>query len=245
MRIIVDPGQVFGATLDAAQAKQLPFAVSHALNRTAVDAQGAMQRHLQAAFTLRREAFILRGIKIERADRSTKTNWRVIIQVAPAVDFLIRAEEGDDHVPAHGKWLWKPNKDVFQGKAIMRNNPLHPANLRFDQHMRGPEGTFMVKTKKSHQLLVLQRTARAGRGVAQSITLGARHQVGRNAAGQFAQGKVIKAPRRGGVRMLYQLVERSRVPAKLEFIRTVTNAVEAAWPWEMQQAMDEALRPRS
>jgi len=167
----VDPIALLGELTDIQQ-KQVPFAVSQALNRTANLAQTAEREHITAAFKLRRSAFILRGIKINKIDRATKSSWCVIISVDQQVDFLIRDEEGIDHVPGmgHGKWLWKPNRDVFGDKIIMRTDALHPSNLKFNSRMQAPNGIFMVRpTKGTSGPVVLQRMSRSGKGVTQAL----------------------------------------------------------------------------
>ena len=63
-----------------------------------------------------------------------------------------------------------------------------------------------------------------------------------DAKGKFTPGESIKGIRRGGVRLLYMLVSRTRVPRKLEFVSTITQAVSTSWHEVMTQAMTDALR---
>lgn len=224
--------------LTGAQERQIPFVASLALNRVAVIGQNAEQYRILAKFKVRREQFVLRGIKINKADRATKTSWRVIIRVDQPQDFLNRTEEGDDHTPLKGKWLWKPNAAVFNDRIILRSNPLHPMNLRFDSHLRAQNRVFMVKGNGSKTgPLILQRTGAKTTGYSHRDQL-------RGTNGRF--DGLIRRPgeRRAkqGVRLLYTLVARSHVPAKLEFAKTITNAVAQAWPTVAADAMAEALR---
>ena len=44
-----------------------------------------------------------------------------------------------------------------------------------------------------------------------------------------------------GIRMLYQLVSRTTIPASLEFVPTITRTVNAQWSVRMQEAMAQAM----
>jgi hypothetical protein len=244
-KVAIDPHAVLGLLSDV-EKKQLPYATMRALNSTANIAQAAEKAHIQQAFRLRRAPFVLmNAAKIYKVDRARKDQWGVVIRVDAAVaNFLNRTERGDDHTPTRGHWLFKPNSNVFADKIILRSNPLHPANLRFDSKGRGPLGTFMVRSNgKAKGPLILQRVGKGARGIAQSISRGGlRGPAGRGADGRYTKGEAVKGIRRGGVRMLYQLVARSRVPVKLQFVDTITRTVYTAWPSEMQKAMSEAMR---
>ncbi len=239
----------FTEALDDVQARQIPFAMKTGLNKVATLAQDAIKDHVKSVFKLRRPGFILMNVaKIMRGDWATKTAWRVIIQVDPRVaNFMVRMEGGDDHVPAHGRWLWFPNDDVFQDKIILRSNPLHPANLKFERRggqMLGNERTFMLKPKNRLEPIVLQRVDRSGSGVTQPIPRGLLSGKERAERATEIRRHKTRSKRRvtkGGVRMLYRLTARSKVPAKLEFIQTITNNVNANWEPQMTQTLASAL----
>ena len=110
---------------------QLPFAMSLGLNRLANVGQAAEQNQMRHAFKLRREQFVVRGVKIEKLDRATKTSWRVIIQLAypDARPFMDLHEPGGDRHRHGGRYLWQPNQNVFKSRVIGATNPLHPRNL--------------------------------------------------------------------------------------------------------------------
>ena len=95
IRVHVDPRAVLGWLSDA-QERQLPFAVSLALNRVANQAQVAERENIKRSFKLRRESFVLKGVKISKQDRATKSSWRVTIQLAYPDDrhFLDQHEVG-------------------------------------------------------------------------------------------------------------------------------------------------------
>jgi hypothetical protein len=231
--------------LTDAQERQIPFAVSRALNLIANDAQKAEREHIQSNFHIRRP-WVLQGVYISKTDRATKSSWRVTIQIQEDRDFLNRFERGDTKFPLHSKWLWIPNPDVFKNQVIPGSSPLAPKALHFQRtpggEMHGDQRTFMVKGKKAP--LVLQRMSSSGRGVTQQLGEGFRSgPKGRDAStGRFTKGEASKRMRRGGVRMLYILVSRSRIPVRLAFVETIANTVNDGWVARMQESMDYAMR---
>lgn len=242
----VDPKAVLG-DLDTAQTKQLPYAVSLALNRVANLGQKAQQAKMAAALHLRRETWVFRSIKIMKADRATKTSWSVIIQVAREfLEVANRLETGMDHLPRVGDHFFVPNVDVFQRKVITTANPLHPMNLHFKKRgkqMVGNKDTFMIHTRARGTTLVLQRMAKGARGISQSVSGGGlRGARGRDAQGRITSGGAVKGIRRGGVRLLYTLVSRAKVPAKFEFYSTISRTVSMNWDAEMHRAMNDAMK---
>jgi hypothetical protein len=242
--IKVDTAEVMDR-LTGMEQVQLPFAMSLALNRIANAAQAAEQAHLKAKFKLRRPAWNLQGIYISKADRATKSSWRVVVQVQPTRDYLSRMEEGGEKTPTRGRWLWKPNAEVFKNKIILRSDPLHPLNLRFHKQGRshqfqGNERTFMIAVKGL--LLVLQRVDRR-------LTKQSARRLGRLTLDTFrgGQGPSLKRERVAiertvGTRLLYTLVSRVRVPRKLEFVNTISRTVQTQWPAVFADALGEAMR---
>ena len=245
-RIQIDQSNLI-ASLDDIGRSQIPYSTRNALSRTANLAQTAERNHMSETLHLRREGWVLRSIRIDRSDLS-KTSWNVIIYIDPQfLEIANRLETGEDHVPKWGQYFCIPNVDVFNQKIISADNPLHPSNIRLNQHGGRWESTdgseiFMIHSKATGTPLILQRTSRSGRGVAQAIRAGVRHAAGeRSASGQFTQGRAIRGRRPGGTRLLYTLVKRSTVPAKLKFYETITNSIQNNWENEMQQALAKAL----
>ena len=214
--------------------KQIPFAVTLGLNRLANIGQKAEQDHMRQAFKLRRETFVVRGVKINKADRATKATWRVTIQLAypDARPFMDQHEQGGERTRHGGRYLWQPNQQVFKSKVISASNPLAPKNLHMGRtpagQIKGEQRTFMVKTTNGERL-VLQRE----RGKQKELAGGKAH-------GKKGLGKVRKRNTKGRAqtRVLYRLVSRVRIPADLRFVNTITAAVES----QMDQAMGQAVR---
>jgi len=243
--------QSSGVLMMLAQAEgQLEYAMSLALNRAANDGQKAEQGRLKRAFTLRREQFVIRGIKIEKLDRATKSSWRVVISIPATQDFLNKFEEGTPKVPRQGKWLWVPNPAVFQNKVINRGNPLHPKSLSFNKskggQLQGAQRTFMLRSKGG-QPIVLQRQdrglAKGSKSTMRTMTL---DNVNTNkGAYSLKKGQSAKSITRGGgtgARLLYTLVSRVPTPVRLEFVSTITQEVQRVWPARAEEAVLQALR---
>jgi len=234
-----------GAMMMLAQVQgQLPYAISLGLNRLANVGQKAEQGQMQHAFHLRREQFVLRGVKINKTDRATKTSWRVTItlEYPDGRPFMDQHEEGGDRTRHGGRFLWQPNQDVFKSKVISANNPLAPKNLHMARtaagQVKGEQETFMVRTAAG-QRLVLQRVAR---GLAKGTRLKS-FTLDNLAVGMGPRTKKQKQLRRkDGTRVLYRLVERVRIPADLRFVDTIGQAVSASQSAVFNQAVMDALR---
>jgi hypothetical protein len=253
-KAVLQEAQVIKVQLDLAESlrlvssvaeKQLPYAISLAINRVANKAQDAEREHMRQSFHLRRESFVLRGVKIAKADRATKTSWQCIIQLAYPDNrhFLDEHEEGQDRTRYGGKRLWQPNTQVFRSKIIGRANPLSPKRLGLHRdaggRIVGNERTFLVRTRG--QVLVLQRTdrgmdGRSRRGL-KSMTLDNVH------VGVGPKRKRDRAIHRtAGTRLLYRLVSRVRIPARLEFVKTIGDTVQREWMPTLSDAIADAAR---
>jgi hypothetical protein len=246
IKIQVDPRSALGWITQAME-KQIPFAVSKALNQVANLAQAAEREQVKKAFKLRREQFVLRGVKIKKADRASKTSWSVVIRIEyPGIGkFMNLHEPGGEREPHHGGKLWVPNREVFKSKVITRDNALHPKNLKIHKdstgRMVGAERAFMVRTKGG-QLLVLQREDR-GLTKASKRTMG-KLTLDNLGGGQGPSTKAQKysLKRTGGTRLLYRLVSKVKVPARLEFVSTVRRTVAEQWPAVLVEEMGKAMR---
>jgi len=235
----IDPSAAL-ARLSAIEQKQVPFAMSKALNTLANEAQKSMQQGLKDRFKLRRETWNLRGIKIQKNDRATKTTWRVIIQVSEGTSYLNKFEKGGDKLPVGGhNYLWEPNAKVFKNRIIQGSDPLRPKNLHLhkDPHGRiiGDNRTFIAKTGNSEvPLVVVQRVDRG-------LTKGSKRKVkGLTLDNYGKKGKTLS--RTGGTVTLYKLRKRVPVKAQLEFLPTITKTVQSRFRSVFDEALAGAMR---
>lgn len=238
-------------TMLAKAQDQLPFAISLGLNRLANAGQAAEQAHMRKAFKLRREQFVVRGVKINKADRATKTSWRVVIQLAYPDDrpFMDQHEKGGFRTRHGGRFLWQPNQQVFRSKVIAASNPLSPKNLHMQRtpagQIKGDQRTFMVKTANGQRLVMqrVDRTIRKGTDLSKFTLENVANTHGGNA---LQPDKKHRKARRlhlnNGTRLLYRLVERVHIPADLRFVDTIQREVAAKQGVVMQEALMQALR---
>lgn len=219
--------------------RQVPFVMALGMNLLGNEAQVAEQRGIQDRFDLRRVEWNLRGIKIEKANRATKTSWKVIIQVDPRVSYLDRFEEEGVHAPFGGRhFLWVPNEAVFRNRIIQSGNPLHPKNLHMHTdggRVVGAQGTYMIRTPKGP--MVIQRL---GKGQGSSFTANSLAKITLDSLGKKRGGGLVR-DRSAGTQVLYVLRERVTVPLKLEFFPTITRVVEERAEPVFRQAYTRAL----
>ncbi len=222
-----------------AEVSQVPFAMALGLNILANEAQESQRQGLRDRFDLRRVDWNLRGIKIEKANRATKTSWRVVIQVDTAVSYLDRFEEEGIHEPFGGRhYLWVPNERVFRKRIIQARDPLHPKNLHLHQvgnRVIGDQRTYMIRTEQGP--MVIQRL---GKGQGTFFTPGSLSKLTLETLGRKRGGKLVK-DRTAGTQVLYQLRERVSVPLKLEFYPTITRVVEQRAAPVFREAISRAM----
>ena len=127
INVQVDDKAVTDALKDFA--KQIPFAMSKALNDTANDVQRSIQDSLSQRFTLRRPDFIKRTIKRNREDFATKTKLEAIVRVDPTRDILAKFEEGGTKRPTKGTAIAIPTENVRRTKAQIISQQNRPAFL--------------------------------------------------------------------------------------------------------------------
>jgi len=229
-KIQVDPVPVVNALHQAGQ--RAGYAIASGLNQLANKAQAAERAHMAKAFNLRREQFNLRAIYISKADRADATTWRVVIQVKlPGNRHHLQDHEGGQvRVPHGGKFLWQPNQDVFKSKIIGSGNSLAPKNLNLRRGkggtLQGDHRTFLIKT--NGQRFILQRQGRRQGGTVR----------GRDEAGRYTIRKRRRNSKGNGqTRLLYRLVQRVKLPARLAFVTTITRTVQDQWGATIGQAV--------
>ncbi|WP_306600748.1 hypothetical protein [Geothrix sp. 21YS21S-2] len=249
-RVTVDPA--FHA-LTKVEDSQFPYAFSLALNRAANDGQEAERGRIKGQFNIRRESWNMRGIKIMKSDRASKTRWSVIIQVAPEADYLNKFEEAGIHEPMGGRqFVWIPNPKVWKNGIVPKEDPLRPSKLKFtrDPHgrMEGNLGTYMIKRRSDGATLVMQNTGKTGH---KGFTLGSMKALSLDnvATGMGPRMRTQKALKNRKVAYkdqrrikLYTLKSKVTVPIKLQFVPTITNTVDARIASRFREAWDEAMR---
>lgn len=223
--------------------KQAPYAVSLALNRLANDVQAEIRKGMEARFKMRRRAFNLQGVYISKADRATKTSWVVTIRIAENRSFFNKFEEGGDKLPVNGTRMLAVPSPALANRVLMPGDPLRPKNLelkKIGNTWRGKERTFIMHFYHGNKLGIMQRMESGHPGYkAQSMS-----RLNLNNFGTKNRGLVKRQRRYGerGYRLLYTLVSRVKVKAKLEFRQTGQTTVARQWTPRWNQALAQALR---
>jgi len=123
----------------------LPFALSLALNRTAIKVQNAIRDTMKKNFDVHGTWFLY-GIRITKEDRANRTKPFVVISVLQDRQLTQRFEEGGFRTSNTGGLLVVPVRSVL-GK-ISRGNALQFKKLNLHKvgnRVVGERGTFMVK----------------------------------------------------------------------------------------------------
>jgi hypothetical protein len=143
--------------------KQLPFAMSKALNETATDFQTAERNVIASRFTLRRPDFIKRTIKIERGNFATKANLRAIVNVDEKRDLLSKFEKGGDKQPREGRSIAIP-VEARRNKSDIVTKGNRPKAYQLQQVSanvaKGLKRTFLIRSADGKGALF----QRVGRG---------------------------------------------------------------------------------
>ena len=203
--------------------KQIAFAVSQGLNKTALAIQEHIRLHIIDKFKLRRKNWVLNRIYISPTNRATKTRWSVTIEVQEPRDILNKFEAGGQVFPHEGHaHIAIPNAKVFRS-IIAADDPLTIKNLQLREttpnHIQGLEETYLIKSKATGVPLIVQDVARKTKG--------------KRARGQ---NKFLQS------RILYTLVKKETLPAKLEFISTAVATVNRQMDSIISDAVQLALR---
>lgn len=192
--------------------KQMPFAVSLALNRTAEEFQAVERKQLHKSFTIRRKTFIERQVKIERRDRATKDKFSVRVAIDQRRDFLSKFESDRVKRPRSGRALAVPI-EVRRGKTgvIPKGQRLEAFNLkRVGGRVIGDKRTFVVPLNRGKTTgLLLQRVGRRSRS---------------------------------RLKTLYVFKRSVPLPASLNFEKNAERTATKRWEPNMLRAFDAALR---
>lgn len=146
-------------------AKQMPFAMSKALNATANSVQSAVRESVAERFTLRKKSFILNTIyRSKSTDFASKSKFSATVRVDPARDVLAQHEEGGIKTPKDGRSIALPTSAVRRTKADLITPTNRPrALLDKPKHFRKGDvllkETGRGKRRKLVALFVFKRKA--------------------------------------------------------------------------------------
>jgi hypothetical protein len=203
---------------------QLPFSASKALNLTTKDFQRDQVAHMGKIFTVRRPAWIRRGVKIK--PWATKRRLYAQVQIEPPggqrrADIITKFERQTYKKALRGN-LAIPSKELRKKtKTGVIPKALRPRALDMKAHgasnrvMKGKKRTFLIHM--GHEGFIFQR-------------------LGRRLKRKPGSG------RRGNVRLLYYLKPRVAISPELNFMQNARNAVKWYFPGHMRREFRRAIR---
>jgi len=204
---------------------QAPYALSVAINATALQAQETQREHQRRIFTIRNPTFVDRSTKLK--PRATKTSLFAVLQVDPPggpgrMEIITRHEEDTVRLPFKSKSLIVPAAPVKSRRIIRRSDPLHPSKWglkkvpqsgKYARHevYRGNKGLYMI------------RYSTGGAKVYQ-----------RQGPGKYGTHE--------GSILLFRLRAKTALHPELNFVENITRVVEERWEDNIAEAWDKALR---
>ncbi len=202
---------------------QLPFAIKEAINDTAKDAQRAQRAGMPQRFTIRRKAWVERGIKIKPF--ATKRRLVATIAVDPPggesrADILTRHEERGFRVPFKGRALAVPIEARANKQDVVAKRN-RPKAFAFREMVRGTGGTRVFKGQK--RTFMIQRPDGTGWIL---------KRTGRGKHGSLFEGTSV----------LYVLDKSVPIESRLQFVNTVTDTVQVTFKGHFSRSFDRAVR---
>ena len=214
--------------------RQVPFAISKAMNESLKGAQKDIRATLPGHFTLRRKQFVERTVKI--TEFATKRKQVARLAVDPTRDILAKFEEDTRKQGQEGKSLAvpidaRPSETALVPKRLqIKALQLRPVVGRNGKRqLKGAKGTYTITTPRG--TYVIQRVNRTERPV---FYVRDRNGVLR----QERQKRVTRAE----TKVLYAFKKSVPIKPTLGFVKTGTAAVDRLWPGAMRTAFDEAER---
>lgn len=128
---------------------QIPFATANAINATALDLQKTQRAHQRRVFTVRREEWVDRAVKMKRWARKHRLEAHVGI-AAPGgrrrSEILAKFEDQNVKRPLKAEALWVPTDEVLVDGIVM--DGWRPKQMGFKLRGSGPKARVLVGTTK-------------------------------------------------------------------------------------------------
>lgn len=208
--------------LSELEQRQIPFAFATALNRTAEEIQIAVRDEIKKTFTIR-SPWVLSNVRIRNADRATKTQSSVTIEITPD-SVLTKFEVGGTKTARDGGNVALPllagrtKRDLIKRSERPRAfNLVNTSGAASNVIARGQRNTILIRSKGGRQLL-LQRVAKRSKF--------------------YGKGK----GRDPNLKLLWVMVKRAQIPASLKFYQTATGVAGERFAINMKGMLAMALR---
>jgi hypothetical protein len=208
VKTTVDISKIDGA------AKQLPFALSKAINSVLIKAQTAERTRIRATFTIRRPRFADLSVKITQfAKKTTLVGQIAIAPPGDTADIFAKFEAGGIKRPTKGANLAIP----ITGSPVKKT-------LR---------SVIQAKNRPRALLDQSQNTTSTGKGKVGGAFL--RPAKDGKPAGIFIRTKQ-------GLKLAYLLEPEAPIKPELHFVDTVTQTITREWASTFEQELANALR---
>jgi hypothetical protein len=214
IRITVDTAS-FAAQMDDFAKNQLPYATMKALNTTATDFQSAEQGHIAQNFTLRRVAFMLRQVRIDREDWATKEKLETVIKIDPNRNILGKFEEGGT----------KTSRNPQGSIAI----PIEAKTSKAD---------IVLASNRPKAFMLVTQNTKGGYSIAKGLKRVFLIE-GPDGKGEIFQR--VGTGKSSKLRLLYDLEKSVPIPAMLDFIPTARRIVAENFPRNFAAAFALAM----
>lgn len=213
-------------------ARQIPFALSLGLNRTALDIQRRQVEHMHGIFTVRNQRFIgspqtPHRSAVRRTQAATKSKPIVELAILPpggqARAGILTRHERDRQRVAQSGTLAVPvaARPSEQQRVPKRFRPKELGFVRMDKGkgkhevFRGKHRTFFIRWQGGGSATIFQRQGRGGTG----------------RFGEFV-----------GTRVLWALRRKTRLTPRLEFLTNAGREFQEKFPQRFAEAYEQALR---
>jgi hypothetical protein len=242
------------AALDTVRRDQLPFAISLAVNRSAIAGQQAERAHILQAFTVRRNpgtpqrpGAVLRTVKIEKYDFANKRNptaFRISIDATRTKsggrrDYLAKFEEGGEKTAADDMVapIAIPSKALRPNFRDLVAAKFYPQNLRLTPKRVGGGEILPARQK------VTARGVVQWKGKLRTFVLDPRfHGEARGGEGEPTWGVYQRTgPGKRDIQLLWTYKHGIPIPRRLEFKATIADAVTSSFVLNFSNAYARAI----
>lgn len=233
----------FAAALDDVSQRQIPFALSRAINNTLTDFQSVQRNFMARAFTLRQPAFAARAVKISGPDFATKARLSGAVHMedphgsGPSRGSIFTKFEAGGEQIAHDYYapFIVPAASIWPDRTQLVPRYLFPKNLRLEDR-KNVTGVLPFTSRKRKKGGV-QRIGKYGTfvldpeqdAVTRYMILQRIRQRDVNKAGEF-HGKRAGAGYQGDTRVIWWYLLKRHIPARLHFVDNARETITTRFP---------------
>lgn len=216
--VTIDPKQ-WVKDLDDLAMRQVPFALSLAINAVAQDVEAEQQEHVARSFTLRRPTFVLNQIMMRRTDFARKDSLIATVRINPDRDLLSKFEDQGERRPQYAGHALAVPIEAKRSKQDIVQNSMRPRALHLTILPNAIGGVGAQVAKGLKRTFLIQKSDGTG-GIYQ----------------RQGRGKG------SSVHLLFSLKTRVPLPRSLKFFETAKRVCAERFPIQWEKALAHALR---